>query len=132
MNERPPPESPEAWLQRARSDLALGRAALASPDVLKEDVCFHAQQCGEKALKALLVNRQIPFRRTHALEILIDLLKDRDLHIPDEIDQSVSLTQYAVETRYPGEWEPVTYDEASSALATAERVLRWVEVQIND
>jgi HEPN domain-containing protein len=80
----------------------------------------------------LLVNRQIPFRRTHALEILIDLLKDRDVPIPDEIDQSFSLTQYAVETRYPGEWEPVTYDEASSALVIAERVFRWAEVQIND
>jgi len=63
--------------------------------------------------------------------MLIDLLKDRGVPIRDEIDQSFSLTQYAVETRYPGDWEPITYDEASSALATAERVLRWVEVQIN-
>ena len=50
MTDRAPPESPQAWLQRARSDLALGRAALGTPDVFLEDACFHAQQCAEKAL----------------------------------------------------------------------------------
>lgn len=45
MIERAPPESPQAWLQRAHSDLALGRAALHTPDVFLEDACFHAQQC---------------------------------------------------------------------------------------
>lgn len=61
MNDRSPPESPQAWLERARSDLALARAALRLPDVLLEDACFHTQQCAEKALKALLVQRDIPF-----------------------------------------------------------------------
>jgi len=132
MSERPPPESHAAWLQRARSDLALGRAALDSPDVLREDVCFHAQQCAEKALKALLVLRKTPYPRTHALEILIDLLKAADVEVPDEVDHSFSLTQYAVETRYPGEWEPVTEDEAKSALVMAAQVLAWVEEQASE
>ena len=131
MSERPTPDSPEAWLQRARSDLALGRAALDSANVLKEDACFHAQQCGEKALKALLVSQQIPFRRTHALENLLDILKAGGVEIPEEIDQSFSLTQYAVETRYPGDWEPISDEETRSALETAAHVLSWVEEQIN-
>lgn len=64
MSDRPPPEWPQAWLQRARSDLALGRVALETPDVLLEDACFHAQQCAEKALKALLIQRETAFPRT--------------------------------------------------------------------
>src|SRR5437867_6257052 len=108
MNERPAPESPQAWLQRAQSDLALARAVLDSPDVLREDVCFHAQQCAEKALKALLVHLSVVYQRTHAIETLIDLLKASGVEIPQEVDRCFSLTQYAVETRYPGDWEPIT------------------------
>ena len=50
-----------AWLQRARSDLQIGRVALRARGVLPADVCFHAQQCAEKALKALLLHREIAF-----------------------------------------------------------------------
>jgi len=45
----------QEWLERARSDLILGQAALRTPGVFREDACFHAQQCAEKALKALLL-----------------------------------------------------------------------------
>ena len=132
MSERPAPESPQAWLQRARSDLALARAALESPGVLLEDACYHAQQCAEKALKAMLVQRRIDFPRTHVLEVLIDLLKAAGVDLPLEVDEALTLTQYAVQTRYPGEWEPVTDEEARSALETAVQVLSWVEKQIGD
>lgn len=132
MSERPPPESPQAWLQRARSDLALARAALDSPNVLVEDSCYHAQQCAEKALKALLVQRMIAFPRTHVLEMLVDLLKAAGVDVPSDVDEAFTLTQYAVQTRYPGEWEPVTAEEARSALETAAQVLAWVERHIGD
>ena len=132
MSERPPPESPLAWLQRARSDLALSRAALDSPGVLLEDACLHAQQCAEKAFKALLVQRAIAFPRTHVLETLADLLKAAGVDLPSEVDEALTLTQYAVQTRYPGEWEPVTDEEALSAIDTAAQVLAWVERQIGD
>jgi HEPN domain-containing protein len=61
MNDIQPPEVLHLWLQRARSDLALGEAALQTPGVLPEDACFHAQQCAEKALKGLLSDRGIPY-----------------------------------------------------------------------
>jgi len=48
------------------------------------------------------------------------------------VDEALTLTQYAVQTRYPGEWEPVTDEEALSAIDTAAQVLAWVERQIGD
>ena len=132
MSDRPPPESPRAWLQRAASDLALARAALQIPDVLPEDACFHAQQCGEKALKALLVSKGVRFPRTHVVETLLDLLKDSGTDIPLPIDEAFVLTQYAGQSRYPGEWEPVTDEEAVGAIDLAERVLDWVTTQIGE
>jgi HEPN domain-containing protein len=129
MNDRLSPESPQAWLERARSDLALAHAALSLPDVLLEDACFHTQQCAEKALKALLVQRGIPFPRTHVVETLLDLLEASGVTVPADVDEALVLTQYAVQTRYPGDWEPVTPEEARFALEVANRVLSWVEGQ---
>jgi HEPN domain-containing protein len=129
MNGLQPAEVDHLWLQRARSDLALGKAALHTPGVLPEDACFHAQQCAEKALKGLLSNHAIPFPRTHVLEVLLDLLKAHGVTVPDSVDEAFALSQYAVQTRYPGEWEPVTREEAELVLERAALVLAWVETQ---
>jgi len=130
MSDRLPPESPYAWLERAHSDFALARAALRLPDVLLEDACFHTQQCAEKALKALFLQRGIPFPRTHVVETLLDLLGASGVTVPAGVDEALVLTQYAVQTRYPGVWEPVTPEEARFALEIASRVLAWVEGQM--
>jgi HEPN domain-containing protein len=45
--ERRPPDDPQEWLNRARSNLV--RATAAMPDVYLEDLCFDAQQAAEKA-----------------------------------------------------------------------------------
>ena len=118
-----------AWLRRARSDLQLGRVALRTKGVLPEDACFHAQQCAEKALKALLLQRGIDFPRTHVIEVLLDLLKVNGVDIPTGVDEAFQLSEYAVQTRYPGEWEPVTKAEARRAIEQAALVLAWVEGQ---
>ena len=118
------------WLERAHSDLQLGRVALRTRGVLPADACFHAQQCAEKALKALLLHRKIAFPKTHVIEVLLDLIKTSGLPIPGEVDESFELSDYAVQTRYPGEWEPVTKADAQHALERAALVLAWVEGQI--
>jgi len=118
------------WLQRARSDLQLGRAGLRTKGVLPEDACFHAQQCAEKALKALLLHLKVAFPKTHTIEVLLDLLKAQEVSIPNGVDEAFELSEYAVQTRYPGEWEPVTKAEARRALEQAGLVLAWVESQL--
>jgi HEPN domain-containing protein len=86
-----------------------------------DSVCFHAQQCAEKYLKALLTHRQIPFRPVHDLEVLLDLsiVASPDL----EIIRSplLLLNDYAVDIRYPG--ESATADEAQAAVK-AMRIVR--------
>jgi HEPN domain-containing protein len=127
MNARPDPDTPAAWIERARSDLALSRAAVVTPGVMLEDGVFHAQQCAEKSLKALLIQQRIVFPRTHALEVLLDLLAKDGINLLPGSDDVVILSQYAVETRYPGVWEPITVEEAQQAIKIAARVLSWVE-----
>ena len=130
MSVRPAPDSPEAWLERSRSDLQVARIVLGVPGVVLEDACFHAQQCAEKALKALLLERNLRVPRTHVLETLLDLLKSSGLVLPIAVDQAYFLTEYAVQTRYPGVRLDVTRPEAEQAIEAANQVLRWVEMQI--
>jgi HEPN domain-containing protein len=130
MSDPEPAEWVQSWLERARSDLNLGRTALRAKGVLPEDACYHAQQCAEKALKSLLTHQGIPFPRTHVIEVLLDLLRANQIDIPVNVDNAYELTQYAVQTRYPGDWEPVMKKEARQALERAALVLAWVESQV--
>jgi HEPN domain-containing protein len=63
------------WVRKAESDLMNAVHTLKlGADGPTDTVCFHAQQCIEKYLKALLVLRAIDFPRTHDLEKLVSLL----------------------------------------------------------
>ena len=48
--------SPEEWLGHALSDLKLAKLGKEeTPDILPEQICFHAQQAVEKTFKAVLL-----------------------------------------------------------------------------
>lgn len=57
---------------------------------------------------------------------LIDLMGKKKLKIPAKIKKAKGLTLYAVQTRYPGDYEPVTKKEYKEAVNTAGEVIRWV------
>jgi HEPN domain-containing protein len=101
----------------------LARSALRRKVPLTYGATFHAQQCAEKYLKALLMSRQKAFPRTHDVMALYDLCIRHDLHVPVGPDKLERLAAYAVQVRYPGE-EP-TPDEAQEAVQIAQAVRRW-------
>lgn len=101
------PTDPSEWLRRARSNLARAKADRTLPEILYEDLCFDAQQAAEKAIKAVLVHRKVPFPKTHAIIDLLTLLQESGYEVPEEIRQCGILTEYAVESRYPGVFEEV-------------------------
>lgn len=115
-----------AWLSRAKSNLSLAKTTK-NKDTYWEDLCFNAQQAAEKAIKAVLQFNQIPFRFTHDLEELITTLSKHQVPFPKELNDVVTLTEYAVETRYPGVYEQVTEDEYQIAIMLAEAVIQWAD-----
>ncbi len=64
--------------------------------------CFHAQQCAEKYLKALLQEADIPFGKTHNLIGLLDLLLPFDPSWDVLRTDLQTLGVFAVYVRYPG------------------------------
>lgn len=97
-----------------------------------EDLCFEAQQAAEKALKAVLLFKNIQFRFVHDLAELLTLLERNNILFPDNIRSAAALTDYSVEARYPGPFESVTEEEFKEALQTAEAVVAWAESQIQN
>ena len=124
------PTDPSEWLRRARSNLARAKADRNLPEVLLEDLCFDAQQAAEKAIKAVLVWRKAAFPKTHAIMDLLTLLHESGYAVPEEIRQCGVLTEYAVESRYPGVFEEVVRTDYTEAVELAERAVRWAEAVI--
>jgi len=121
----PLPGSPKDWLRYSNSDLALARVR-GSLEILLEGLCFHAQQAAEKALKAVLVAKGLPFPKTHNIRTLLDILP-QDVIPPPEIEDAAGLTDYAVMSRYPGDVESVDKEEYLEAVRLAEGVVCWAE-----
>jgi HEPN domain-containing protein len=84
--------------------------------------CFHAQQAAEKYLKALLTWHQIEFPKTHAIEQLLDLVKQADAETASSLRDAVALTPYGVDIRYPGDQPEPSLEEARDAVEVARRV----------
>jgi len=120
------PGSASDWLARAKSDLAIAKAPLPE-GALYEDLCFHAQQAAEKALKAVYQNNNWVFHYTHDLDELITGLKQQGIAVPEIIVEADVLTRFAWESRYPYLGEPVTKEEYLEAVNQAERVVAWAE-----
>ncbi len=113
-----------AWVLKAEHDLLNIENNLAAREIPWDTVGFHAQQCVEKYLKALLISRHIDPPKIHDLTELYallpdGLLKDFNVHSLEE------LNPYSIEGRYPGVWEPVEQAEALQAVEAA-RMIRQV------
>jgi HEPN domain-containing protein len=113
------------WMAKADNDLRSAQYLLKMEDCPTDTTCFHAQQCVEKCLKALLVAQGTGFKKTHDLEGLMALLPPRLRPSLDDKEQD-RLTEYATITRYPGGYEPISLSEARRAVRTARRVRREV------
>jgi HEPN domain-containing protein len=122
----------EQWLGRAKSNLIRAKLGKVNPDIFYEDLCFDCQQAGEKALKALLILRDIVPPPTHSLSVLFESLETHGITIPGEMKGTVALSYYAVTTRYPGQYEAIVESDYKYALGLAELVVAWVEEQFWD
>lgn len=98
---------------------------------LLEDLCFDCQQAGEKSLKAMMILNHIVPLPTHSISILIEALEEHKIPVPDEVKEAVSLSYYAVTTRYPGHYEPINQREYKTALKMADTIVTWVEKQFS-
>lgn len=62
------------WLNAACDDLDTINEIIEETN-LTNIVAFHAQQCIEKSLKAIIEEYELPYKKIHSLETLIEKIK---------------------------------------------------------
>ena len=121
-------ERAKLLLAKARDDEILVEEIISKERIRDEIIGFHAQQAAEKLLKALLMARNIPYRKTHDLRELIDLIRDRDIQFPESLMEIRTLSPFAVEFRY--DYLPVEEElpfDRQKALEMVRNLRKWVE-----
>ena len=113
------------WIARAEDDWVTASHVLKlGKDCPTGSVCFHAQQCVEKYLKAVHVLNGREFPRTHDIEELFALLPVLQ-RPPLRIEDQGLLSTYAVSVRYPTDEKPASLSTAREAVKLARRVRTW-------
>ena len=114
------------WLRQAEDDLLWAKDTLERKRYAQ--VCFSAQQVGEKALKALAFKRGYDVVRSHSLREIAE-----SLEINGEIaDMAKRLDLYYISARYPdafpsgAPFEYFTREQAEEAVSFAERIIEAI------
>jgi HEPN domain-containing protein len=121
------------WLTKASRDLQMADRALGGTPQLRDMAAFHCQQAAEKAVKAFLVWRDQPFRRTHDIQGLVRQCNAIDPAFGALQALAGMLTPYVGEYRYPGDpndpLEP-SPDEALQARQLAQDAYDFVRLRL--
>jgi HEPN domain-containing protein len=92
------------WLKYSKSDLVTAKHMF--EDVYPKEteiVCYHSQQCAEKALKGYCIFKDIEPLKTHDLIALCQLCMTVENSFFDILDNCSRLNLYGVVVRYPNE-----------------------------
>ena len=132
-------EEAARWLETGKSDLETARILLANQRFAH--ACFHAQQAGEKALKALWYLRDMdPWG--HSIRKLIDDMVGANTNWRDELHPLIKggtkLDRFYIATRYPNGLPEITPDmayfeeDASEAIRIADSILQRIGKLVGD
>jgi HEPN domain-containing protein len=110
------------WLKYSKSDLVTARHMF--EDVYPKEteiVCYHCQQCVEKALKGYCIFKNIEPLKTHDLIALCHLCITVEDSFYEILDNCSRLNPYGVAVRYPNE---LVVDEvvAKNAIVMAQQI----------
>ncbi len=109
------------WNAKAEADYSTATRELKATESPNFDaVCFHAQQCVEKLMKALLIHLSVIPPRTHDLAELDRLLAPVCTQWSRPVQELRFLTRASLDFRYPG--ESADREDATESLDIATRL----------
>lgn len=119
------------WIIKGDHDLGTAKITyLYIPEYL-DTVTFHCQQAVEKYLKAYLIFLSTPFKFTHDLVYLLDLITQIDSDFYEYYETVSELQGYAIEVRYPNETIFLSNEKVEKALMIARNVRELVTLKMN-
>lgn len=119
----------EEWVKKAEDDF---RLTLREDRVKRQPnydaICFHAQQCVEKYLKAFLQEHGQAFPKNHDLVNLLELALPLDRDFDNQRPDMELLVRYAVIYRYPG--EEASEEQARAAVKAMKAVRAFIREKL--
>ena len=92
------------WVAKAEGDFNMMEREGQAPENPNYDgICFHAQQCAEKYLKARLCEANAHFGKIHDLVALLEQVVEVEPDLESFREDLAYLSDFAVSFRYPGE-----------------------------
>jgi HEPN domain-containing protein len=123
----------QAWIDKADHDLDAAKLIYLHIPKHFDTISFHCQEADEKYLKALLINYNIEFQKSHNLMYLLDLLSCR-IEIKEETyNNAILLNGFSVGIRYPDKQIFLTKEELDTSIQIAQdfRLLVQKYIKIN-
>ena len=119
-------EGMEAWHQQAEEDLRTAEFLLSG--CFYRGACYHAQQCVEKSIKTLLLQRGWDLEKIHSIHRLAAIAEDYRLQLPLRT-ADIDLMDEIYRGRYPAESGLLplgtpTREDADRSVAVAQRTVR--------
>lgn len=119
------PEYAFELLSIAQGDLDSAKGLARIQEGRLENICYLAQQCAEKCLKATLCYFGKMVFHTHDLDALVS-------HLPENLSpprshQIGALTEFSMIRRYEEGYEILTIDDIRMAIDIAQEILDWAK-----
>jgi HEPN domain-containing protein len=124
-------EEIKQWIIKGDHDLGTAQITyLYIPEYL-DTVTFHCQQAVEKYLKAYLIFLVTPFKFTHDLIYLLELISEKDTDFDVYYDLLSELQGYAVEVRYPNDTIYLSKEKVEKAIQIAREIRELITRKAN-
>ena len=115
------------WIKKADADLDTVKTLIEIDNPHKEIIGFHCQQAVEKYMKAYLVSINMKIPKIHDLDSLLQICiqNNPDFTILNR-KQISSLTDYAIDFRYPGDHAEPTLDEVKEYYELSIKIKEFI------
>lgn len=114
----------EEWIEKAEKDYLVAMRELKAEPLVAEAICFHAQQCVEKYMKAILQENEVEFEKIHDLDVLLEQCKSFIPELKTYKNELTDLSTYAVDIRYPG--IDVSKEEAEECVESMQKTRKII------
>lgn len=121
------------WIKKAEKDYLVIKNEISSKNPVYDAICFHAQQCIEKYLKALINEQGITIPKIHDLNVLFNICKPFASELEEYKEEISDLSTFAIAFRYPG--ENASKNEANfsiNAMKKIRKLIRKILKKINN
>jgi HEPN domain-containing protein len=121
----------QEWIEKADEDFEFALVNLQEGKPFIAQICFHFQQSAEKYLKGYIVAKDLEFRKTHDLSMLLSICMSQNSAFEALVEECEYLNTFYVESRYPVHW-PTDFSrrEAENSSQAAEKIRSLVKRQL--